>query len=159
MSLVRDIDSPSKPVIGSSISNSDNTMPIKSFSVMFVAALVLGLIGGWALGHGKASAVTEKNSSTSTTSKTSSGALAKTAGVEDLKTFKDMAEGQLEDGGIEGEGTWHLVRPGGDSQNVYLTSSTVDLSPYIGHKIRVHGQTIAGQKAAWLMDVGYVELL
>lgn len=125
---------------------------------MFVGALVLGVIGGWALGHGKANAVTSKNTEVSTTT-TSGGGLAKTAGVEDLKTFKDMAEGQLEKGGIGGEGSWHLVRPGGDSQSVYLTSSTVDLSPYVGKKVRVHGQTIAGQKAGWLMDVGFVELL
>lgn len=83
----------------------------------------------------------------------------KTAGIADKKTFKDRAEGVLKEGGIDGEGTFHLERPGGESQNVYLTSSTVDLSLYLGKKVRVYGETFAGQKAGWLMDVGLVEVL
>jgi hypothetical protein len=83
----------------------------------------------------------------------------KTAGIIDKKTFKDQAEGTLKEGGIDGEGNFHLERPGGVSQNVYLTSSTVDLSLYVEKKVRVYGQTFAGQKAGWLMDVGLVEVL
>jgi len=83
----------------------------------------------------------------------------KAAGVVDKKIFKDKAEGILKEGGIDGEGNFHLERPGGPSQNVYLTSSTVDLSSYVGKKVRVYGQTFAGQKAGWLMDVGYIEVL
>jgi len=83
----------------------------------------------------------------------------KAAGIIDKKIFKDKAEGILKEGGIDGEGNFHLERPGGPSQNVYLTSSTVDLSLYVGKKVRVYGQTFAGQKAGWLMDVGYIEVL
>ena len=83
----------------------------------------------------------------------------KTAGIADRKTFKDKAEGILRKGGIDGEGNFHLERPGGPSQNVYLTSSVIDLSSYLGKKVRVHGQTFAGQKAGWLMDVGFIEVL
>lgn len=82
-----------------------------------------------------------------------------TVGSNDTKTFKDKAEGVLEEGGIEGEGQFHLVRPGGDSQNVYLISSTVDLSQFIKKKIRVWGETQKAQRAGWLMDVGRVEVL
>lgn len=82
-----------------------------------------------------------------------------TIGSDDLKTFKDTAEGVLKEGGIEGEGQYHLVRPGGDSQNVYMTSSIVDLSKFINNKIKVWGQTNSAQKAGWLMDVGRVEVL
>ena len=74
------------------------------------------------------------------------------------KTFKDSIVGLLKEGGIEGEGNFHLERPGGVSQNVYLTSSTVDLSKYVGKKVKVWGQTFQGQKAGWLMDVGLVEI-
>ncbi len=81
------------------------------------------------------------------------------AGVLDKKQFPDDAEGTLKEGGIDGEGNYHLVRPGGESQNVYLTSSIVDLSQFVGKKVRVWGQTFAGEKAGWLMDVGYVEVL
>jgi len=86
------------------------------------------------------------------------GMQGKTFGSGDTKTFKDTAEGKLEAGGIDGEGQYHLVRPGGDSQNVYLTSSYVDLSQFVGKKIKVWGETQAAQKAGWLMDVGKVQV-
>ena len=75
------------------------------------------------------------------------------------KTFKDTTTGTLKNGGINGEGQYHLVRPGGDSQNVYLTSSSVDLSKFIDRKIKVWGQTQTAQYAGWLMDVGRVEVV
>ncbi len=78
-------------------------------------------------------------------------------GLKDKKAFTDSAEGLLREGGFEGEGSYHLERPGGDSQNVYLTSSAVDLSSYIGKKIKVWGETFTAEKAGWLMDVGLVE--
>lgn len=80
-------------------------------------------------------------------------------GSKDTKTFKDAAEGKLEVGGINGEGAYHLVRPGGKSQYVYLTSSVVDLSPYVGRKIKVWGETQKAQHAGWLMDVGRIDEL
>jgi hypothetical protein len=80
-------------------------------------------------------------------------------GVDDTKQFPDTAEGEVQAGGIDGEGEYHLVRPGGDSQNVYMTSSIVDLSQFVGKKVKVWGQTQAAQKAGWLMDVGKVEVL
>lgn len=83
----------------------------------------------------------------------------KSFGVDDPKAYPDIAEGSLKEGGIEGEGAYHLVRPGGDSQNVYLTSSTVDLSQFVGKKIKVWGKTQTAQYAGWLMDVGKVEVL
>lgn len=83
----------------------------------------------------------------------------KTIGIADKKTFKDKAEGILREGGVDGEGNFHLERPGGASQNVYLTSTTVDLSQHIGKKVRVWGETFQAEKAGWLMDVGLVEVL
>lgn len=80
-------------------------------------------------------------------------------GSEDESTFSDSAEGELKEGGIEGEGQYRLERPGGESQNVYLTSSVLDLSPFIGRKVKVWGQTYAGNKAGWLMDVGRLQVL
>lgn len=80
-------------------------------------------------------------------------------GSDDTKTFRDITEGTLERGGIDGEGSHHLVRPGGESQNVYLTSSIIDLDQFIGRKIKVWGETNKAQKAGWLMDVGRVEVL
>ena len=80
-------------------------------------------------------------------------------GSNDTSTFKDTAEGTLKEGGIDGEGAFHLERQGGESQNVYLTSSIIDLSKFINKKIKVWGQTQKAQAAGWLMDVGRVEVL
>jgi len=102
--------------------------------------------------------------SRSKTSATSSSAAAMVkspteAGTTDTKTFKDYATGQLEDGGINGEGTHHLVRPGGTSQTVYLISSIVDLGPFVGKKVEIYGQTIRAKSAGWLMDVGRIKVI
>jgi hypothetical protein len=80
-------------------------------------------------------------------------------GVPDEKTFKDKAEGYLEAGGIDGEGSHKLVRPGGISQTVYLTSSVTDLNDFVGMDVKVWGETNKGQKAGWLMDVGRIEVV
>lgn len=81
------------------------------------------------------------------------------AGISDEKTFRDSAEGVLEKGGIDGEGTHKLVREGGESQTAYLVSSVIDLDQYQGKKVKVWGETFAGEKASWLMDVGKIEVL
>ncbi len=71
----------------------------------------------------------------------------------------DSAFGVVEKGGIDGEGTHKLLREGGASQNVYLTSSVLDLDQFIGLKIQVWGETQKAQKAGWLMDVIKVKVL
>lgn len=80
-------------------------------------------------------------------------------GVQDASTFKDSAEGTLQEGGIGGEGSHQLVREGGVSQTVVLTSSVTDLSKFTGMQIKVWGETFKAQKAGWLMDVGRVEVV
>ena len=82
-----------------------------------------------------------------------------TVGVMDEETFSDTAEGELSAGGIDGEGSHHLIREGGESQNVYLTSSILDLDQFVGHKVKIWGETFEAQKAGWLMDVGRLEVL
>ena len=73
--------------------------------------------------------------------------------------FKDEAEGILKQGGIDGEGTHYLERPGGASQYVYLTSLLIPLDDYVDKKVKVWGETNKAQKAGWLMDVGRLEVL
>lgn len=80
-------------------------------------------------------------------------------GIADEATFKDKAEGQLEKGGIDGEGSHHLVRPGGETQTVYITSSVIDLDQFIGRKVKIWGETMAADKAGWFMDIGKLEVL
>jgi len=125
-------------------------VPMPVVLVLSVVTIILGGVGGFMI---------VKKTPTKTTSEKGAAIQTSTsAGVVDKKTFKDSAEGMLKEGGIEGEGNFHIERPGGTSQNAYLTSSTVDLSKYVGKKVKVWGQTFQGQKAGWLMDVGLVEI-
>ena len=77
-----------------------------------------------------------------------------TFGVEDEAAFRDSAEGVLVAGGIQGEGSHHLEREGGESQYVYLTSSVIDLDQFLDKKVKIWGETFEAQHAGWLMDVG-----
>ncbi|MEA2056448.1 MAG: hypothetical protein U9O78_01885 [Patescibacteria group bacterium] len=80
-------------------------------------------------------------------------------GIQDDEAFKDHASGYLKAGGINGEGSHSLLRPGGESQTVYLTSSVTDLDKLVGMEIKIWGETFKGQKAGWLMDVGKVKVI
>ena len=71
----------------------------------------------------------------------------------------DTAIGVVEKGGVDGEGTHKLLREGGPSQTVYMTSSVLDLDQFVGEKIQVWGETNKAQKAGWLMDVVKVKVL
>ena len=125
-----------------------NGIPYVTFFTYIAVAVIIGTVLGF--GFSRFNKKTVKNGDAKTT--------AQSAGVVDKKTFKDSAEGVLREGGIDGEGNFHLERSGGVSQNVYLTSTTVDLSGYIGKKVKVWGQTFQAEKAGWLMDVGLVEM-
>lgn len=128
-------------------------------SILIGAALIIIL--GVASGYFLSSQKTLPGLGGKTVNVPVSGKIEKGAiyGSNDLKTFKDTAEGQLEKGGIDGEGSHQLVRPGGESQTVYLTSSIIDLDLFAGRKIKVWGETNKARKAGWLMDVGRVEVL
>lgn len=134
--------------------NATETPKVLSLPVVVIICfitIILGGVGGFMM-------VKKSPITTSSAGKGASVQTDKAAGVADKKTFKDSAEGILKEGGMEGEGNFHLERPGGVSQNAYLTSSTVDLGKYIGKKVKVWGQTFTSQKAGWLMDVGLVEI-
>lgn len=128
----------------------------QKFLVGLVIVILLGALTGFLLAKNGSSSGLSKTISSSIPGNATKG---KIYGSDDLKTYKDTAEGVLENGGIDGEGQYHLVRPGGESQYVYLTSSTVDLSQFNKRKIKVWGATQAAQKAGWLMDVGRVQVL
>jgi hypothetical protein len=80
------------------------------------------------------------------------------AGALDPKIKYDTAEGTLQTGGLNGEGTFHLVREGGASKYIYLTSSVVDLNNFVDKKVQIWGQTLASKKVGWLMDVAKVQV-
>ena len=104
----------------------------------------MGTMTGYILSNRDGAGGNTLTSGTIDSSKVSKGVI---VGSNDIKTFKDTASGTLKNGGINGEGQFHLVRTGGDSQNVYLTSSSVDLSVFVGKKIKVWGETQRAQYA------------
>lgn len=131
-----------------------SSLPL-AFIFLGVFTIVAGLASGYllvSLQNAKATTVSQ------TTLSKSSVQTGSVYGSDDTATFKDTAEGVDTAGGINGEGQYHLVRVGGDSQNVYMTSSIVDLSLFTGKRIKVWGQTQKAQTAGWLMDVGRVQV-
>lgn len=132
------------------------TLPALIIVLVVLGAAVFGALSGYggSMFMGKSSGTT----TTTTTEGVEKVSTAKAAGLKDKKTFPDEVAGLLKEGGADGEGSFHLVRPGGESQNVYLTSTTVDLSVFLNKKVTVWGQTFEGEKAGWLMDVGYIEI-
>ena len=75
-------------------------------------------------------------------------------GSTDERAFKDKVLGVVDKGGVGGEGTHKLLRPGGASQTVCMSSTTIDLDQLVGHQVTLWGETFDGQKCGWLMDVG-----
>ena len=123
---------------------------------LLIAVVMVGVISGYLISSKNNSVIGGITGGLVNTSSIPKGTI---DGSNDTVTFKDTAQGTLKEGGIDGEGAFHLVRPGGDSQNVYLTSATVDLSKFINKNIKVWGQTQKAQHAGWLMDVGRIEVL
>jgi len=133
-----------------------NSIFTKNLFIFLIIAAILGGVTGYVVGTRKGDVGSTLNSGSIDASKITKGTV---VGSNDTKTFKDTTNGTLKNGGINGEGQFHLVRPGGDSQNVYLVSSSVDLSKFVGKKIKIWGQTQTAQYAGWLMDVGRVEVM
>jgi len=120
---------------------------------VYIVLFVLGVGTGYLLA-GRPALFTK-----STANKTQVVTTGKIVGSTDTTTFKDTAQGTLQKGGMDGEGSHHLIRTGGDSQTAYLVSSVVDLDKYVGKKVQVWGQTLAAKNVSWLMDVGKIEIL
>jgi hypothetical protein len=123
---------------------------------LLIAVVVAGLVTGFLLSSKGGGSMGGKAGTTSNSASIQKGAV---IGVNDTTSFKDTADGVVKVGGVNGEGAFHLERPGGESQNVYLTSSSVDLSKLIDRKIKVWGATQKAQYAGWLMDVGKVQVV
>jgi hypothetical protein len=143
------------PKISENPENMSSIFTKKLFTFL-ILAVVMGIMTGYVLSSKKENVGNTLNSGVVDSSQITKGTI---VGSSDTKTFKDTATGTLKNGGINGEGQFHLVRTGGDSQNVYLVSSNVDLSKFIGKKIKVWGQTQTAQYAGWLMDVGRIEVV
>lgn len=126
----------------------------KNKIIVLLLVVVLGVVSGWGLYAKKTAGTVRLSGKDIEVVKTPTE-----EGVKDASTFRDTATGTVmeNDGKLTNEGTHILVR-GDASQNVYLTSSVIDLSKYAGKKVQVWGETFQGQKAGWLMDVGRIKV-
>jgi hypothetical protein len=127
----------------------------KKVLAIFAAPVLLGVLTGFLLYRQSQQGVTKIAGKNVEIVKTKTE-----EGVKDAATFRDTATGTVRenDGKITDEGTHILIR-GDASQNVYLTSSVIDLSKYAGKKVQIWGETFQGQKAGWLMDVGRIKAI
>lgn len=115
------------------------------------AIVVLGVGSAWLI---SSKIINKSGGATPNMKVTSTG-----AGVLDSSMKYDTATGDLKDGGLAGQGTQHLEREGGPSHYVYLTSSAIDISSFVGKKVQVWGQTLASKKVPWLMDVAKIQVV
>lgn len=135
--------------------------PMRYFLPFVIVAIVAGIGTGYVLSNKltlSAKKTTSGTEQTATTTSDTEIVVDQVYGSKDASTFKDSAEGVLVAGGASGEGSHHIVREGGESQNVYLTSSLVDLQMFEGHRVMVRGETFTAQRAGWLMDVGQIKV-
>ncbi len=146
---------------GSVLKNSSHKVNKSKLPTLLVGSLVvlLGIGTGWLLAGNKPGTAKSQNNTVTTKNTVSDE---DEAGVSDVSAFKNSESpiGILQDGGTEnGEGNYHLERPGGKSQTVYLTSTVINLSRFVGKKVQVWGETLSAQKAGWLMDVGKIKVV
>lgn len=134
--------------------------PIPLIATVLIA-IVLGVGSGYAINSARSGTSPLPGQSATPIAQIPTGTInaGDVFGSVDTSAFPDSAEGYLQSGGLEGEGSHSLLRPGGPTQTVYLTSSVTDLSKLEGMDVKVWGETFKGQKAGWLMDVGRVEVI
>ena len=157
-SEVESLYSTKDTVVQTRSKNMSNKSPFVSV-ILFVLAVGAGAYTGYLLKHNSSSASgTSEMASIQAEIPGSGVKVGDVYGSADEKGFKDKATGVIDKGGLNGEGTHKLLRPGGASQTVYLASTLIDLDQLVGHQVTVWGETFKGQKVGWLMDVGRAKI-
>lgn len=131
---------------------------------MFILLSILVILGGSATGFGVSKLSAQQTTVQSETSVATAEAKknlknGQLFGTQTIDEKDDDAEGYLEVGGKDGEGTHKLLRAGGPSQTVYLTSSSMDLDTFDQAQVKVWGRTLGSEKVGWLMDVTRAEVV
>ena len=147
------------PVRGFSESEGSFLKSVLAPALIIVALILGGGVSGYFLSG--QSQLTGSVTGTKVGSQQTKGGVPREAGVNNPSVYKDRAQGRLEENNNKEvpEGSHRLIRPGGEDQTAYLTSSVLDLNLFLGECIEIWGETHAAQKAGWLMDVGRVKLL
>lgn len=128
-------------------------------ALIIIVIILVGGVTGYFLANRSISAIPEKETELAGGAKMIEGP--KEVGIKDEAVFRDTAQGRIEinDSTVITEGSHKLIRPGGESQTAYLTSSVLDLNQFRGKCVQIWGETFEGQEASWLMDVGRVKIL
>lgn len=135
-------------------------LPEKKSLVKFLPILLVVLVVAAGIGTGLVFSSRQKSANLS--SGTGEEQLTEEVKESFTQTFRDEAEGTVtrnDDLDKYAQGTHKLIRPGGESQTAYLTSSVLDLDQYVGKKVKVFGETFGSSQVGWLMDVGKVEII
>jgi hypothetical protein len=154
----------STPLVNNTLNAQKASVPMsKKFSPLTVSislAVVAGLVTGFILAQNrlKDTGLTPGQELAQGPADAGDVKVGDTFGSADAETFSDHAEGIIQPGGVEGEGSHHLERGTDESQWVYLTSSVVDLDLFVTHEVEIWGETFQGKKAGWLMDVGRLKV-
>lgn len=128
----------------------------KKVYVYLILGLVVVLAGGLT-GKTLAGRGGEKTS-TGAEVVTKNGEVAE-AGLPEDEFTDEPAEGMLVAGGMDDEGTHHLDRGMGPEKDVYLFSTSLDLSKFEGKKVKVWGHSLTSKNVPWLMDVGRITVI
>jgi hypothetical protein len=131
----------------------------KKFIIFTLVAILAGTLTGYGSAQLRGKSNLDEGNVSQVASDTKSIQAGDFFGVTDKDTFSDSAQGYLEKGGVNGEGSHRLLREGGDSQTISLTSSVTDLDDFAGMEIKVWGETNKAQVSGWFMDVGRVEII
>jgi hypothetical protein len=131
----------------------------KKFIIFAIVAIVAGTLTGYGSAQLKGKSNLNEGNVAQVASDTETIKAGDFFGVTDKDTFSDSAQGYLEKGGIDGEGSHRLLREGGESQTISLTSSVTDLDDFAGMEIKVWGETNKARVSGWFMDVGRVEVI
>lgn len=152
------MESTLNPVGQTVIRKIDTESLLKKNIILGVISVVVVLAG---IGTGYLFSGVDKSTGSSTGNASGKSVVAsdKEAGAKDESKFSTTTDGELTEGGIGGEGNFHLIRGSGPSQYAYLTSSSVDLAPFVGKKVQIWGETMSGKKAGWLIDVGKIKVV
>ena len=141
------------------ISALKNRIPfLKRVPSRIVALMVVVVLAGVGTGY----FLSTQASPSSVTVAPGVKSIGKEVGITDGKILRDCAQGILETNDPSDkktEGSHKLIREGGPSQTLYMTSSVLALDEYIGKKVEVCGETVQSKKVAWFMDVGRLKLL
>lgn len=143
-------------------SSSLRPVPAHGKLAKFLPIILILAIVGLGIGSGLVLASKKKAGQIETSASIDEEALSGEQKESFAQTFRDESEGVIEKNDAldkYAQGTHKLIRPGGESQTAYLTSSVLDLDQYIGKKVKVFGETFGSSQVGWLMDVGKVEVV